>query len=133
MDKNSCDIPRPRSTRAIKPTKRSMSGVFPFRCEEGIPYESMLERDFLARTAFSCEVETIISQPVKIDFAGRDGRTFQYTPDFLVYYRLGSRSFERYPKPVLVEVKPEADWRVRISEHRDRPFRLIVTAHFANA
>lgn len=22
---------------------------------------------------------------------------------------------------------------VRISEHRDRPFRLIVTAHFANA
>ncbi|MEK2680022.1 hypothetical protein AAAC10_32880 [Pseudomonas aeruginosa] len=23
--------------------------------------------------------------------------------------------------------------RVRISEHRDRPFRLIVTGHFANA
>jgi len=22
---------------------------------------------------------------------------------------------------------------LRISEHRDRPFRLIVTAHFANA
>ncbi|WP_372238319.1 hypothetical protein [Pseudomonas sp. LP_4_YM] len=27
------------------------------------------------------------------------------------------------------------DWEstLRISEHRDRPFRLIVTAHFANA
>ncbi|TCT97505.1 hypothetical protein EC913_1051 [Pseudomonas sp. LP_4_YM] len=23
--------------------------------------------------------------------------------------------------------------KLRISEHRDRPFRLIVTAHFANA
>jgi DNA polymerase V len=26
-----------------------------------------------------------------------------------------------------------AEAKVRISEHRDRPFRLIVTAHFANA
>ncbi|MGC3480185.1 conjugal transfer protein TraM [Pseudomonas aeruginosa] len=26
-----------------------------------------------------------------------------------------------------------ADAQVRISEHRDRPFRLIVTGHFANA
>ncbi len=111
MDKNSCDKTRPRQTRAIKPTKRSMSGVFPFRKEEGIPYESMLERDFLARTAFSCNVETIVPQPVQIDFAGRDGRTFQYTPDFLVYYRLGGRNHEQYPKPTLVEVKPEADWR----------------------
>jgi len=25
------------------------------------------------------------------------------------------------------------DIELRISEHRDRPFRLIVTAHFANA
>ncbi len=28
---------------------------------------------------------------------------------------------------------PRINGYVRISEHRDRPFRLIVTAHFANA
>lgn len=27
----------------------------------------------------------------------------------------------------------EIDVELRISEHRDRPFRLIVTGHFANA
>lgn len=108
---NSCDSPTPRQTRAIKPTKRSLSGVFPLKNQAGIAYESLLERDFLFRTSFSVEVDAIIPQPVKIDFTGRDGRMFQYTPDFLVYYHLGNRHYDDYPKPMLVEVKPEKEWR----------------------
>lgn len=107
---NSCDKTRLAPVRPIKPTKRSVSGVFPFRGEGGIPYESTLERDFLLRTEFSSDVLAIISQPVSIPFT-TNGRTYKYTPDFLVYYRLGDRHFEDYPKPMLVEVKPEADWR----------------------
>ncbi|MDZ4332122.1 MAG: heteromeric transposase endonuclease subunit TnsA [Pseudomonas sp.] len=107
---NSCDKTRLAPVRPIKPTKRSVSGVFPFRGEGGIPYESTLERDFLLRTEFSSDVLAIISQPVSIPFT-TNGRAYKYTPDFLVYYRLGDRHFEDYPKPMLVEVKPEADWR----------------------
>lgn len=107
---NSCDKTRLAPVRPIKPTKRSVSGVFPFRGEGGIPYESTLERDFLLRTEFSSDVLAIISQPVSIPFT-TNGRLYKYTPDFLVYYRLGDRHFEDYPKPMLVEVKPEMDWR----------------------
>ena len=107
---NSCDKTRRAPVRPIKPTKRSVSGVFPFRGEGGIPYESMLERDFLLRTEFSSDVLAIISQPVSIPFT-TNGRSYKYTPDFLVYYRLGDRHFEDYPKPMLVEVKPETEWR----------------------
>ena len=109
MNRNSCDKTKPRPVRSIKPTKRSVSGVFPFRGEGGIPYESMLERDFLFRTEFSREVLEIIPQPVMIPFE-KNGRPYTYTPDFLVYYRLGSRHFENYPKPMLVEVKPQDAW-----------------------
>lgn len=70
----------------------------------------MLERDFLVRTEFSKEVLAIIPQPVSIPFV-TNGRRYTYTPDFLVYYRLGDRHFEDYPKPMLIEVKPEAHWR----------------------
>jgi hypothetical protein len=47
MDANSCDTALPRQTRKIKPTRRSVSGVYPFRGETAIPIESTLERDFL--------------------------------------------------------------------------------------
>lgn len=97
--------------RVIKPTRRSNSGYFPFRGEEAIPYESTLERDFLLRTAFSVDVVGIVPQPVEIPFEGVDGRTYTYTPDFLVYYRLGEVLYHYYPKPLLVEVKPEVEWR----------------------
>lgn len=110
MIENSHDKTRPTPVRSIKPTKRSVSGVFPFRGEGGIPYESMLERDFLLRTEFSPNVMAIVPQPVLIPFV-TNGRTFNYTPDFLVYYRLGESDFENYPKPLLVEVKPEKAWR----------------------
>ncbi|VVP80142.1 hypothetical protein PS938_00601 [Pseudomonas fluorescens] len=75
MDRNSCDETKPRSVRKIKPTKRSVSGVFPFQGESGIPYESMLERDFLFRTEISSEVLEIIPQPVMIPFQKTAGPT----------------------------------------------------------
>lgn len=111
MSGNNCDYVRPQQTRIIKPTRRSNSGVFPFRSEMPIPYESSLERDFLIRTEhFNCVFE-IVPQPVKIPFIGMDGRQYTYTPDFLVYYKLGNHSPLDPPKPLLVEVKPEEDWR----------------------
>lgn len=97
-------------TRTIKPTRRSVSGVYPFRGETAVPYESTLERDFIIRKEFSPSVLDIIPQPCQIPF-NKNGRKHVYTPDFLVYYRLGNRAYPEFPRPVLVEVKPEAEWR----------------------
>lgn len=97
--------------RKIKPTRRSVSGFYAFRGETSIQFESTLERDFLIRTEFSLCVLDVISQPVQIPFVASNGQTYIYTPDFLVYYRLGNAFYSDYPKPVLVEVKPEGEWR----------------------
>lgn len=110
---NSCEQPRPAQIRAIRPTRRSVSGIYPFRGESSIPFESTLERDFLMRIEFFRHVLDVIPQPVEIPFTAPNGRTYTYTPDFLVYYRLGDRSYEDYPKPLLVEVKPAEQWRRR--------------------
>lgn len=111
MDRNSCDEAFPRQTRKIKPTRRSVSGVHPFRGETSIPFESTLERDFLLRAEFLTDVLDVIAQPVQVPFTGINGQSYLYTPDFLVYYKLGSKDHCNYPKPLLVEVKPEAEWR----------------------
>jgi len=85
--------------------------VYAFRGETSIQFESTLERDFLIRNEFSSAVLAVISQPVQIPFVGVNGRSYTYTPDYLVYYRLGNRHYDDYPKPLLVEVKPEKEWR----------------------
>lgn len=103
--------PTPRQTRKIGPTRRSVSGVYAFRGETPIQFESTLERDFLIRKEFSLAVLDIIPQPIQIPFVAPNGAAHTYTPDFLVYYRLGDREYGDYPKPVLVEVKPEHEWR----------------------
>lgn len=108
---NSCDRPSPKQTRQIKPTRRSVSGIFPFRGETAIPFESTLERDFLLRTEFFIDVLDVIPQPIQVPFVASNGQHYTYTPDFLVYYRLGSKNYLDYPKPMLVEVKPAAEWR----------------------
>jgi len=98
--------------RRIGPTRRSVSGVYVFRGEASIPFESTLERDFLIRKEFSRDVADVIAQPCQIPFFDPGTRrSYLYTPDFLVYYRLGNRHYEDYPKPLLVEVKPAAEWR----------------------
>jgi hypothetical protein len=87
--------------RKIKPTRRSVSGVFAFRTVDSIPFESTLERDFLFRMEFDQQVTKVIPQPTKIPFIGSNGQTYTYIPDFLVYY--GEQ------KTVLVEVKPRTE------------------------
>lgn len=101
-----------QQTRKIKPTRRSVSGVCMFRGETAVEFESTLERDFLLREEFSLSVLGVVPQPCQIQFLDTfTGRNETYTPDFLVYYRLGNRSYEDYPRPALIEVKPEAEWR----------------------
>ena len=97
--------------RKIGPTRRSVSGIHVFRRQTGIPFESTLERDFLIRTEFFLNVGEIFAQPIQIPFWTANGQNATYTPDFLVVYRLGNRAYPEYPKPKLVEVKPERQWR----------------------
>jgi len=94
-------------TRKIKPTRRSVSGIFAFRSSESIPFESTLERDFLIRTEFNLSVSKIIAQPTQIPFIGSNGRSYIYTPDFLVY---GDGQ-----KTLLVEVKPKEELDIKWS------------------
>lgn len=110
ITRNSCD--QPRQVRAIKPTRRSVSGFLPFRGAGGVPFESLLERDFLKRMRFSHLVESVIAQPVRVDFIDSLGRAQTYTPDFLVHYRQPTGvDYMDYIKPMLVEVKPAYEWR----------------------
>lgn len=99
-----------QQTRPIAPTRRSLSGTYPLRNGDGIPYESLLERDFLARMTFSSHVCDVIAQPVQIPFHGDGARIHTYTPDFLINYHLGDCQFGNYPVPLLVEVKPRDLW-----------------------
>ena len=119
MNNNNCDLIIPRQMRKIKPTRRSVSGFYSFRGESAIVFESTLERDFIIRKEFNVNVLDIIPQPAQIPFT-KNGRTYNYTPDFLVYYRLNNMSYEFYPKPLLVEVKPRLEIQAHWSEWRDK-------------
>lgn len=109
MSRNSCN--QIQQTRRIKPTRRSVSGVMPFRGLGGVPFESLLERDFLKRMRFSHRVFSVVAQPCQIDFIDPSGRTQIYTPDYLVYFHQGDASASQFIQPMLVEVKPAYEWR----------------------
>lgn len=127
MNNNNCDLIIPKQMRKIKPTRRSVSGAYAFRGESAIQFESTLERDFLIRKEFNIQVLDIIPQPVQIPFL-KNGRTYTYTPDFLVYYRLNNTSYECYPKPLLIEVKPREAVQKNWADWKDK-FRTAL--HFA--
>ena len=91
--------------REIKPTRRSVSGVYPFRKQYSLAYESSLERDFIVLQEFDSSVIEVIAQPIKIPFLLKR-RNYQYTPDFLVLFEQGCLK-----RGMLVEVKPESEWR----------------------
>ena len=97
--------------RKIPLKRQSLSGMYVFRKEQPIHYESSLERDFIVRTEFFLNVLDIIPQPATIEFFGHNGDAHTYTPDFLVYFRLGNREYPMFPKPLLVEVKPREEWQ----------------------
>lgn len=114
MKRNNCDeLVRCSQVRTITPTRRSVSGLYPFRGERSIPFESTLERDFLIRAEFSSVVLDVTAQPVAIPFRARNGREYIHTPDFLVQYRTGNRAWGEGLRPLLVEVKPRAKLRER--------------------
>lgn len=108
---NSRDNPLVVPQRKIRPTRRSVSGVYPFRRERLIQYESTLERDFIIRMEFFGHVLDMVAQPVQLEFRYEDiGPTYTYTPDFLVTYRTAHLGTYRYDRPRLVEVKPKDAW-----------------------
>lgn len=109
MSGNSCN--QIQQVRRIKPTRRSVSGVMPFRGVGGVPFESLLERDFLKRMRFSHRVFSVVAQPCLIDFIDPSGRTQIYTPDYLVYFHQGDAIASQFIRPMLVEVKPAFEWR----------------------
>lgn len=92
------------SIRKIKPTRRSVSGIYPFRQKESVAYESSLERDLIILHEADPQVTRIISQPVSLAFK-LNNRTYSYTPDFLIL--LNHSDYQG----ILVEVKPENEWR----------------------
>lgn len=109
---NSCDYTLPsKPVRVIPRNRRSVTGFLSWRGQQSIQYESPLERDFLVRQEFSLAVAQVISQPCVVPFATRSRRASQYTPDFLVVYRADSSPLKFQRRPMLVEVKPEAEWR----------------------
>jgi len=107
---NSCDSVKPRQMRRIKPTRRSVSGIYSFRGETPVPYESTLERDFLIKMEFSLSVLGVVPQPIEVPFFLGNSK-FIYTPDFFVSYRQADDALLDYSRPILVEVKPEVEWR----------------------
>jgi hypothetical protein len=66
--------------------------------DEGIEYESQLERRFLQQALLLPGLKRIRHQPFKIGYTD-SGREKHYTPDFLLDFEGGER--------VLVEVKPD--------------------------
>jgi len=112
LNQNSCDYVLPTSSvRVIPPNRRSVTGFLSWRGQRSIQYESTLERDFLTQQEFSLAVCDVISQPCIFPFTTRTGRTANYTPDFLVVYGADSAPLQHQRRPMLVEVKPETEWR----------------------
>ena len=105
-----CDN-KPTQQRQIPLKRRSMSGIYVFRGERAVPYESALERDFIIRTEFFLQVTDIIAQPVTVGFTSKNGGRYIYTPDFLIYHRFENREHPQCSKPVLIEVKPRDSWQ----------------------
>jgi hypothetical protein len=69
-----------------------------------VPFESLLEQDWLVRTdAFSPDLRSIKAQPFEIEYRF-DGRTRIWIPDFL--RRRKDPEGHQDPAPDLVEVKP---------------------------
>lgn len=95
--------------RNINPTRRSVSGQISY-FDSFIPYESSLERDFLIFHTFRNDVIDVVAQPISIPFI-KNGREYEYTPDFFVQFETGGDDNCLYTKPLLVEVKPENEWK----------------------
>lgn len=99
--------------RKIGPTRLSVSGLYCFRGERMIAYESTLERDLLRKFAFSHRVMTVETQPLTIEWRDPAGYSRRYTPDALVHWRWMGEYWRNRDVPWLIEVKPRSEIRKR--------------------
>lgn len=108
--------------RKIGYTYGSLSGVYPFRGEKSIAFESPLERDFLIMMEFNDSVADVVGQPITFEYEHKNGRTVPYTPDFLVYFKSDGIGYtpKVSPKPLLVEVKPREKLQKHFADFRHR-------------
>jgi len=104
--------------RKIGYTYGSLSGVYSFRGEKSIAFESKLERDLLSLLEFDDSVIDVTEQPFTIEYENQNGRLVTYTPDFLIEYKtpLTICSYSTYRKSLLVEVKPDDILNKKFSE-----------------
>ena len=108
--------------RKIGYTYGSVSGVYSFRGEKGIKFESTLERDLLRILDFNDSVSDITSQPFTLEYTDEKGKNRRYTPDFLVHFKSSpSDSITTFSsKPLLIEVKPNDKLKKHWYELRGR-------------
>ncbi|PNP96951.1 TnsA endonuclease N-terminal domain-containing protein [Moraxella sp. RCAD0137] len=104
-----------KQVRKIKPNYRSVTGFVTYK-GESIAYESTLERDFLLYHAALPNVIDITPQPISIPFI-KNGRTYEYTPDYFVQFKLNDK-FK--PRSLMVEVKPKEEWQVNWRDWSDK-------------
>lgn len=106
--------------RKIGYTYGSVSGRYSFRSEKTIAFESKLEKDLLTLLEYNDSVIDVIEQPVTLEYINENGRPTTYTPDFLVYFKssLVRGMFNPYPRPMLIEVKPEEKLKKKFGELR---------------
>ncbi len=69
--------------RKIGYTYGSLSGMFSFRGEKAIPFESSLERDLLKLLEFNESVIDVVEQPFTIEYINKNNRATTYTLDYL--------------------------------------------------
>ncbi len=113
--------------RKIGYTYGSVSGIYSFRGEKGIAFESTLERDLLKILDFNDSVLDVVSQPFTLEYTSKDGKNRKYTPDFLVYFKsLPADSISSLStKPLLIEVKPHKKLKKHWEVFRER-FKVAV-------
>lgn len=95
--------------RIIKPNYRNITAaVASSKTNRSVMAESSLERDFLIMLDFDVNVKYFEEQPVRLEFAEKDGYQRSYTPDFYVEYRTDILPAKRM-KPLLCEIKYRSD------------------------
>jgi hypothetical protein len=104
------------TARTIPPSRRSLTGLFPSRKNDGlVPFESALERDLIVLLEFDESVLSYEAQPLKLHYRSSGGRPVVGHPDFLVRYRYG-----RGGPPMLCDVKYRQELREDWSRLRPR-------------
>lgn len=109
--------------RKVGNTRISVSGLYPFKKDSAVAFESTLERDFLIRLEIDPNVLAVESQPFTIEYID-NGKKRVYTPDFLVTYK--HDNYLPFIPPKLVEVKPAAELEQNLNLWKTR-YRAAMT------